>query len=435
MMHAVDRLPSGTAAYHHAAMLTRAPLLRDPEFLKYWSSHTIYGFGFPIASLAIPIIAVSSLNAGPVEMGYLSAAGTLAFLAVGLPAGVIVDRSRRLPLMIALDVLGAGILALVPLAALMGVLRIELLYGVEFLFGCVGVIATVAFQAFLPTLVGRDRLVEANGRVQLSASAGHVAGPGVGGVLIQVFSAPFAIVATVLSSLVGVTLLALIRVQEPAPRPRDRSMLAEVREGLEIVTSDRTIRAIMLCGTTHNVFSNGMLVALYVLFATRELQVQPAELGLVFAAAGPGSIIGSLLATRVPRMIGLGPAIGAMQLLTGAARLAMPVAALAAAAVPPFVTLAAGEFLLAIVRTIFNVNQLSLRQSITPDHQQGRMNASIRFVMWAAVPFGALLGGFLGERIGLLPAIWIGVAGTTLAALWILLTPVRSLVKAPEPAT
>jgi len=413
-------------------MPKRALLLRDPDFLKYWSSHTIYGFGFPIANLAIPIVAVSSLNASPVEMGYLAAAGTLAFLAVGLPAGVIVDRSRRRPLMIALDLLGAGLLALVPLAAILGVLRLELLYGIEFLFGCVGVIATVAFQAFLPTLVGRDRLVEANGRVQLSAAAGHVAGPGIGGVLIQVF-APFAIVATVLSSLVGVTLLALIRVQEPAPRARERSMLAEVREGLEIVISDRTIRAIMLCGTTHNVFSNGMLVALYVLFATRDLRVQPAELGLVFAAAGPGSILGSLLATRLPRMMGLGRALGAMQVLTGVARLAMPIAALAAAAIPPFMTLAAGEFLLAVVRTIFNVNQLSLRQSITPDHQQGRMNASIRFVMWAVVPFGALLGGFVGERVGLLPAIWIGVAGTTLAALWIFLTPVRSLVQPPEP--
>jgi predicted MFS family arabinose efflux permease len=224
-----------------------------------------------------------------------------------------------------------------------------------------------------------------------------------------------------------------IRTNETLRRPDGASVAAQVREGLSIVFADRHIRAIMLCGTTHNVFSNGMLVALYVLFATRDLGVTPAELGLIFAVAGPGSIIGSLFAARVPRVLGLGPAIGAMQILTGAARLAMPLAALAAAAVPPFLTLAAGEFLLAIVRTVFNVNQLSLRQSITPDHQQGRMNASIRFVMWAVVPFGALLGGWLGDRIGLLPAIWVGVAGTTLASLWIFLTPVRSLARAPEP--
>ncbi len=415
-------------------MSERKPLLRDPEFLKYWSSQTIYGFGLPIAGLAIPILAVSSLHAGSVEMGYLGAAGTLAFLVVGLPAGVIVDRSRRLPLMIGLNVVGLGVLALVPIVALGGGLRIELLYAVEFLFGCVGVMWQVASQAFLPNLVGRARLVDANSRMQLSYSAGQVAGPGVGGVLIQMVSAPFAIVVTLISEAIGTVLLLMIRVREPALRPRaGRSLVGDVREGLEIVISDPHIRSIMLCGTTHNVFSNGMLIALYVLFATRELHVTPAELGLVFAVAGPGSILGSLLASRVPRMVGLGPAIGAMQVLTGVARLAMPLAALGAVAIPPFVTLALGEFLLAVVRTIFNVNQLSLRQSITPDHQQGRMNASIRFVMWAVVPFGALLGGWLGDRIGLMPTIWIGVAGTTLASLWIFLTSVRSLREAPAP--
>ena len=415
------------------AVPNRPSLLRDPEFLKYWVAHTMYGFGFPIAGLAIPIVAVVSLGAGPIEMGYLGAAGTFGFLVVGLPAGVLVDRMRRRPLMIALDLLGAGLLVLVPLAALLGMLRMELLYSVEFLLGCLGVISTVAFQAFLPTLVGRDRLVEANSRVQLSASAGQVAGPSVGGLLVQLITAPFAIVATVLSNLLGVMLLSVIRVNEPTPAPRERSLLGEVREGLEIVIKDPHIRPIMLCGTTHNIFSNGMLVALYVLFATRELHVTPAELGLIFAVAGPGSIVGAVIAARVPRLLGLGPAIGLMQFLTGVARCAMPVAALAATAVPPFVTLAAGEFLLAIVRTVFNVNQLSLRQSITPDYQLGRMNASIRFVMWVAVPFGALAGGFLGDRIGLLPTIWIGVTGTTIASLWIFLTSVRSLREAPQP--
>jgi MFS family permease len=415
-------------------MSERRALLRDPEFLKYWTSQTIYGFGLPIAGLAIPIVAVSSLRAGPVEMGYLGAAGTLAFLVVGLPAGVIVDRSRRLPLMVGLNVAGIAVLGLVPIAAALGALRLELLYLVEFLFGCVGVVWQVASQAFLPSLVGRARLVEANSRMQLSYSAGQVAGPGVGGVLIQLVSAPLAIAVSLVGQAIGTLVLVTTRANEtPLRRPDGASVVAQVREGLGIVFADPHIRAIMLCGTTHNVFSNGMLVALYILFATRELRVTPAELGLIFAVAGPGSITGSLLAARVPRVLGLGPAIGAMQILTGAARLAMPLAAFAAAAVPPFLTLAAGEFLLAIVRTVFNVNQLSLRQSITPDHQQGRMNASIRFVMWAVAPFGALLGGWLGDRIGLMPTIWIGVAGTTLASLWIFLTPVRSLARAPEP--
>ncbi len=408
--------------------------MRDPEFLKYWSSQAIYGFAFPIAQLAIPLAAISLLHAGPVEMGYLSAAGTLAFIAVGLPAGIIVDRSRRRPLMVGCDISGALLLGVVPVAAFAGALRLELLYLVEFLFGCVGVIATVAYQAFLPTLVGRQRLIGANSYMQLTASIALAAGPGIGGVLIQILTAPFAILVTVVGHIVSSALLLTIRVREPAPLAREgRTIPGDLREGLAMVFSDRHIRAIMLCGTTHNVFSNGMLVALYVLFATRELGLTPAELGIVFAAAGPGAIFGSLLASRLPRALGLGPAIGAMQILTGVARLAMPFAALAAAAAPPFVTLAAGEFVLALARTVFNVNQLSLRQAITPDHQQGRMNASIRFVMWAVVPAGAVIGGWLGDRIGLLPTIWIGVAGTFVAALWILLTSVRSLREAPEP--
>jgi len=411
----------------------RRPLLRDPDFLKLWTAGTVSFFGWPITGLAIPLAAVSVLGAGPVEMGYLNAAGTLAFIVLGLPAGVIVDRMKRRPLVIALEILSGSVILLVPIAAALGALRLPLLYVVEFLIGCIGVVGTVAYQALLPSLVGRDRLVEANARFQLSGSAAQVAGPGIGGVLVQLLTAPFALLVTAVSQLAVVGLLVATRVREAAPPPRERDLVAEVREGLEIVFNDKTIRSIMFCGTTHNIFSNGMLVALYVLYATRELHVTPAELGIAFAAAGPGSLIGSLLAARVPRAAGLGPTIGAMQVLTGVARLAMPVAALAASAAPPFLTLAAGEFTLAVARTIFNVNQLSLRQSITPDHQQGRMNASIRFVMWAVVPLGALAGGWLGDAIGLVPTIWIGVAGTTLASGWIFLTSVRTLRQAPEP--
>ena len=415
-------------------MADRRALLRDRDFVKYWVSQTIYGFSAPIAYLALPLVAVSALGAGPVEMGYLGASETLAFLVVGLPAGVIADRSRRLPLMVWLNVAGIAFLALVPLASALGGLRIEILYGVGFLVGCVGVIWQVASQAFLPSLVGRARLVEANSRMQLSYSAGQVAGPGVGGVLIQLVTAPVAIAVTLIGQAIATAIMATVRASEPeARRSLHGSALAQVREGLEIVVRDPHVRAIMLCGTTHNIFSNGMLVALYILYATRTLHLSPSELGVVFAAAGPGSILGSVLAARVPRAVGLGPAIGLMQVLTGVARLAMPVAALTASFVAPVLTLAAGESLLAVVRTIFNVNQLSLRQSITPDHQQGRMNASIRFVMWAVVPIGALAGGWLGESIGLLPTIWIGVAGTTLASLWIFLTSVRTLRSAPEP--
>lgn len=407
-------------------------LWRDRRFLTYWSSQVVWGVGTPVSALAIPLTAVLLLGAGPAEMGLLRAFGNAPFLIAGLAAGVLVDRMRRLPILVVANLGHTFVLALVPLAAILGLLRIEILYVVTLLTGMLALTWVVADQSFIPTLVGRSRLVEANSRLVATRSALEIVGPGIGGLLVQTLTAPIAILVDAVSYAVSALLLASIPIDEPAPRPREEGsrVWMEVREGLHIVLGDTHLRSIMACGATHNIFSNGMLVALFVLFATRELGLSPAELGLVFAAGGPGSLLGSIVSARMSRSFGLGPVLGAMQLLTGVARLAMPLAIVAG---PPILVLAAGEFLLGIARAIFNVNQVSLRQSITPDHQQGRMNASIRFLMWAAVPFGALLGGWSGEAIGLVPTLWIGVTGTFLASLWIFLSPVRSLVRAPEP--
>lgn len=411
-------------------MAARGGLIRDPQFLKYWLSESIGEVGGTIAGLALSLTAVLVLSADALQMGILGAARNLPFLAVGLLAGVLVDRVRRRPVIVATGLGEAAFLALVPLAAFAGVLRMELLYVVAFGAGAMTVIAVVAYQSFLPFLVGRPRLVEANSWSRLSGSVAQIAGPGFGGVLIELITAPLALLATAGSAAVSALLLLWVRVSEPAAavRVQGRSVVGEIRDGLGIVLGDRDLRAIMLTGTTHNVFSNGMLVALYVLFAVDVLGLSPAEIGLVFAAGGPGSMLGAVVAGRLSRAFGLGMTVGAMQVLTGVARLAVPLAALLG---PAFLVLAAGEFLLGVARSVFNINQLSLRQAITPDHQQGRMNASIRFVMWAVVPFGALAGGWLGGAIGLLPTISLGVAGTFAASLWIFLSPVRRLRAAP----
>lgn len=412
-------------------MVERRALSRDPEFLKFWAGQAIWWLVGPVSGLAIPLIAVVLLSAGPAEMGLLGAMRNLPFLVVGLLAGVIVDRVRRRPVLIATDLGQALLLGIVPAAAVIGVLRMELLYVVSFLTGSLGVIAIVAYQSFLPSLVGRDRLVAANSRLEGAASVAGIAGSAIGGFLIQAVTAPIALLASAAGPLVTAASLVWVRVAEPPPRDRHERgpIIGEIREGLVIVLGDARLRSILLCGATHNIFSNGMLVALYVLFATDRLGLTPVELGIVFAAGGPGSLLGAVFAGRLVQLGGLGPTIGSMQVLTGVARLAMPLAALSGL---PVVLLALGEFTLGVARSIFNVNQLSLRQSITPDHQQGRMNASIRFLMWAVVPFGALLGGALGEAIGLLPTIWIGVAGTFAASLWIFLSPIGRMRERPE---
>ena len=398
--------------------------------MKYWAGEIIGELATPITGLAIPIIAISLLGAGPIEMGFLGAMRTLPFLTFGLLAGVLVDRARRVRVLILSSVISALLLAMIPASVALGVLGMPILYAEAFLNGTMGVIFAVASQSLIPTLAGRDRLIEANRNIQMTTSAAEIVGPGIAGFLIQALTAPIAIVVDALSYLASAGFLLWMRVSEPLRRRDERPhVVAEVREGLAIVLGDRYLRWITLCGTTHNFFSNGILVSLYVLFATQRLGLTPVELGLVFAAGGPGSLLGGLLVSRVVRLLGLGPAIGLMQALTGIARMAMP---LALAVGAPVVVLGAGEFVLGLARTVFNVNQLSLRQAITPDHQQGRMNASIRFLMWAIVPFGALLGGWMGESVGMEITVLIGAAGTLAASLWILLGPVRFLRERPE---
>lgn len=363
-------------------------------------------------------------------MGLLNALRNLPFLVFGLLAGVLVDRVPRRTVLIGCSLAGAVLLMAIPGAAWLGVLGMPILYVEAFLHGTIGVIFGVAAQSLIPTLAGRERLVEANRNVQVTASGAQIVGPGLAGVLIDAVTAPVAIAIDAASYVVSAGLLVAMRVVErvrpDGARPR---VVAEVREGLEIVLGDRHLRAIMLCGATHNFFSNGMLVALYVLFARERLGLTPTELGLIFAAGGPGSLLGGVLVARLARVLGLGPSIGAMQILTGVARLAIPAAIVIG---PPLLVLAAGEFLLGVARTVFNVTQLSLRQSITPDHQQGRMNASIRFLMWAMVPLGALLGGWMAELVGMERTVLLGALGTLGASLWIFLGPVRRLRLAEE---
>lgn len=399
----------------------RRRVIVDPQFRKCLASETLVEFAFTISGLAISLTAVLVLSAGAFEMGALGAARTLPFLLIGLLAGVIVDRGRRQSILVATSLTLGLLMASVPVAAATGLLRIELLYLVAFGTGAMSVIGTVAYQSFLPVLVGRGRLVEANSLVQLSSSAALIAGPGLAGLLVAAMTAPGTLlVAAALS--VAAALLLYLDVTEPQPvEPGSRpSIVRQVHEGLRIVTRDPALLAITLTGATHNFCSNGMLTALYVLFATETLGLTAPELGLVFAAGGPGAIIGSLVAGRVSETFGVGPTIGMMQVLTGVARMALPLAALVG---PPMVVLALGEFVLGTVRSVLNINGVSLRQRVTPDHQQGRMNASIRFIMWAAVPVGSLLAGWLGTAIGLVPTLWIGVVGTFGASLWIFASP------------
>ena len=401
-------------------------LRHNRDFLKLWAGETVSLIGSQVTVLALPLTAVLLLGAGPFEMGLLTAAAYAPFLLIGLFAGVWIDRRRRRPVLIAANVGRAALLATIPLAAALGLLRIEQLYLVAFLVGVLTVFFDVAYTSYLPALVDREQLVEGNARLEVSRSVAQIAGPGTAGALVQLVGGALAVALDALSYLISAACLWSIRTEEPPPAAHrhDSTVWADLREGLQTIVGDPVLRAIAACTSTLNLFGY-VAQAVFVVYLVRDLGVAPVLTGLVMMALGPGALVGALLAARMAARFGVGPTICA-----GPALSIVPAAMIALAAGPPSVVLPIlilALFLQGMLGTIYNVTQVSLRQRLVPDRLQGRMNATMRFVVWGTIPIGALAGGALGEAIGLRPVLAIGVVGCVLATLAVTLSPVRNV--------
>jgi MFS family permease len=408
-------------------------LWRHPDFVKLWLGHTISRFGSEISQLAIPLTAALVLDATPAQMGLLTALEFAPFLVLSLFAGVWVDRMPRRPILLVGDLGRAVLLGSIPLAALANVLSMEQLYVVAVATGALTVFFDVADQAYLPALVNREHLVEGNSKLEVSRSVAQITGPGVAGVLVQAATAPVAVAVDAVSFLASFLCLLVIRKHEPPPLGHAHvrsSVWTDIKEGLRVVLGNPLLRSIAGCTGTSNLFSNAMQ-ALYVLYVTRELHLEPAALGIILALAGPGALLGALFAGRFARVLGLGRTILGSICLGALANLLVP---LASGPTPVVIaTLAVASFVTGFCNPVYNINQVSLRQAITPDRLQGRMNASMRFIVWGSIPIGALIGGTLGEAIGLRPTMLVAAACTLLAPLWVLFSPVRDLRRQPEP--
>jgi MFS family permease len=409
-----------------------AGLWRHADFVKLWASQTISLFGSQITFLALPLTAVLVLDANPAQMGFLTAAGAIPSLLVGLFVGVWVDRYRRRPILIAADLGRAALLIFIPVAAILGVLRIEYLYIVAFLVGTLELFFDVAHRSFLPSLVKREQLVEGNSKLEMSRSVAEILGPGVAGGLVQWVTAPIAIAVDAISFLISALFLGWIRTPEPAPKPSDQqqNLWGEIGEGLRLVFGNRLLRAIAGCIGTLGLF-NSVLEAVFVLYVIRELGIGPGLLGLAFASGSVGFLLGALLPGWVIRRLGLGPGIIGGLLLVGLSDLLIPLVNGSMAVVVIAMVLITAQFFFGLGFVIFNTGQISLRQVITPDDLQGRMNAVMSFIDWGVVPLGGLLGGGLGEAIGLRPTLLLAALGEILAVLWLLLSPMRSLREQP----
>lgn len=415
-------------------------LWRNRDFIKLWIAETISVFGSAITALALPLAAATLLNATPTQMGILGAAASAPFLLVGLFAGVWVDRLRRRPIMVAADIGRGIILGLIPVLYLFDRLSIEYLYISEFLVGVLTVFFDVSYQSYLPALVSRKNLVDGNGKLEISRSASQIVGPGLSGLLIQVLGAPFAIVLDAISFIVSALFLGVIKQRELEPQSdptvQRSSIWSEIGEGLKVVFGSRYLRSIAGCTATWNLFSN-MWSAVFVLYLTRVLNLQPATLGVIFAVGAPGALVGAIVAGRLAQRFGLGATIVGSALIGGLGALLIPLAGGPALVAIPL--LVGAQFLGGLTGVVYNVNQVSLRQAITPDRLLGRMNATMRFLVWGTLPIGSLLGGVLGDLVGIRQTLFIGALGTTLAFLWVWFSPVRALQEQPrvgdEPAS
>ena len=411
----------------------RGGLLRHHrDFRRLWIGDGISQLGTRISALALPLLAVVTLHASTMQVAVLTALESVAFLVLGLPAGAWSDRMRRRPVLITGDIGRAVALATVPIAALFGVLTIWQVYLVALIVGVFTVFFDIAYQSYLPALVGREHLVEGNGRLETNRTVASTAGPTVAGYLVQWLTAPVAVAVDAASFLWSASWIAAIRAPEDTPRPPEQARLRQqIGEGLRFVFGHPILRAITLTGTTAVVFY-GAQGAIVVVFLVRELQLSAGTVGLLFSASSIGTVLGALFAARLTRLIGQRRALVTYVLAAGVAGLLIPLAAngwrLAFFAV--------GLALVGFFIVAYNIVQVSLRQTVCPDHLLGRMNATMRTIMWSTMPLGAVLGGLVATSIGLRPTLWITAVGALLAGLWLVFSPVtRTRISSELPNT
>jgi MFS family permease len=401
-------------------------------FVRLWAGQSISQLGSQITLLALPLVAIRSLDAGPLQLGILAACETLPFLIVGLPAGVWVDRRLRRPILVSSDIGRALVLATVPLAYAFGVLTVAQLFVVAIATGILTVFFDVAYQAYLPALVPTERLVEGNAKLEMSRSVAQVAGPGVGGLLVEVLRAPYAVAADSLSFVLSAAFLARIRERETPPVRHDddpETMRKAIAEGLRYVIHHPLLARIAACTAVFNLFS-AVGMAVFLLYAVEEIEIGPALIGLIFSLGSIGFAIGASLAERMGRAFGVGRSLVAAAAVQGAAFLLVPVAPREYAVAFFLVSMA----LETAAAAVYNITQVSLRQTVTPARMQGRMNATMRFVVWGALPLGSLLGGALGRVVGLRTTLWVSAVGGTFSVLPLLAASVLRMRWMPSPA-
>jgi MFS family permease len=410
-----------------------AGLWRHVPFMKLWSAQTVSQLGTQVSLLAIPLIGAALLRLDPFAFALLGTAEFLPFLLFALPAGVVADRLPRRGMLIFADLGRAAVLATIPLAYVLGLLGVMQLYVVAFAAGTLTVLFEVAYLSYLPELVGRKDILEGNAKLEITRSASQIAGPGLAGLLIGIISAPIAILADSASFVVSAGFVLGIpktkSVTPPAQAAASVGIGREIAEGLRFVLRHPLLRALAACTGISNLFSN-LAFAIFVLYLVRELGLSAETIGFVLALGNIGLLAGAFAGRPLGAKFGVGWTIIVSAAFFGPSLVLL---ALAPAFPSLSVTLiTAGLFIGLFAQVSYNINQVSLRQAVTPDAMLGRMNATMRFIVWGTIPIGELSGGILASVFGLVPAIAVGAVGGMFGFVPLLLSPMRSVREIPS---
>ncbi len=408
----------------------RPRLWQNRDFVKLWVGQTVSTFGSLVTRTALPFVAILFLKASPMQVALLSSRDLLAGFLVGLLAGVWVDRFARRPILIATDFARALLVLTVPLAAILGFLNIQLLYVVAFLSGLLSTLFDVAYTSYLPTLVQKDELLDGNSKMTATASAAEFMAFGTGGWLVQWLTAPFALVIDAVTFIVSAVSLLMIRKPEQrnqeAPLTDPDENLAsptigkEIAEGLRVVWTHPELRAIALGQWVFD-FGGSIFGTLFTLFVTRELGIAPGIQGMIYAIGGVTSLAGAVLAGRLTERLGFGRTMLVSMVCISLGMAVVPLAP--NGALLGIVCLALNQVLTDPFWTVFDIGQVSLRQTLVEDRMQGRVNATFRVGSMAVMLAGTFLAGYLGEHIGLRNTLITGVLLVAAAPLCIVFSP------------
>lgn len=405
-------------------------VFRNRDFARLWAGESVSLIGTQVTQFTMPLVAVLSLDATVTEVGVLNALRFVPVLLLSLLAGVWLDRRKRRPVLIACALGSAAAIGLVPLSSAAGFLSIGLLYGVVTLTGLLSMTFDVGSLSYVPSLVGREQLAEANGRIQASTAFAGVAGPGLAGLLVGLITAPVTLSVDAVSYLFSAAGLISIRSREPAPQvPEVRvSVRRSIAEGLRVIWGTKLLRALLSQGAALNLFFGGY-TTLFVVYALRIVHLSPLQLGVVVAAQAAGALAGAMTAGRVRAALGLGRTMTINTVFVSGSLLALLIPR--HASVLTMIIFIAAELVYGWNIAVYNVNAITVRQLVTPPQLLARMNASYRMVLFGVAPLGMSLGGVLGGAVGLRPALVISLALMTSPLLW-LLSPVIRRARMPD---